>query len=209
MINSKKMKKEEKTKEVLSFQNDFIRINDIKNKKIPEEKGCYIIRILEKVKINSNYRFEENSLSNRIIYVGLGGEDGTKATIKSRFSKHIQDSGTPTSSFRRSISAVLMEEKQLNPFLNNSDKIDHNNEERTIITVFIKQNCECRFITLKDNKNFNTAEKLEEHLVELLKPTLNCKNYHDKENNEYYKDIRKLRKKQYSIALKNKVILKV
>ena len=53
------------------------------------------------------------------------------------------------------------------------------------------------------------AEKLEEHLVELLKPTLNCKDNHDKEHNECFEDIRKLRKKQDSIALKNKVILKV
>ena len=61
------MKKEEKAKEVLSFQNDFISINDVINKKIPEEKGCYVIRILEGVKMHSNYRFEENYLSNVFI----------------------------------------------------------------------------------------------------------------------------------------------
>ena len=60
------MKKEEKAKEVLSFQNDFISINDVINKKIPEEKGCYVIRILEGVKMHSNYRFEENYLSKGI-----------------------------------------------------------------------------------------------------------------------------------------------
>ena len=96
-----------------------------------------------------------------------------------------------------------MEEKQLNPFLNNSDKIDHNKKERTIITDFIKQNCECRFITLKDNKNFHTAEKLEKHLVELLKPTLNCKDNHDKEHNKYFDAIIKLRDKNASYALQN------
>ena len=200
------MKKEEETKkeakEELNFykQNDFISINDVKD--IPEKKGCYIIRILEGVKMHSKYKFEENSLSNRIIYVGLGGEKGSKATIKSRFSTHKQDSGTPSSSFRRSISAVLMKEKQLNPFLNNSKKIDHKNKERTIITDFIKHKCECRFITLKDNKNFSTAEKLEEYLVEDLKPTLNCKGSHDKEHNEYYHDITRLRKKQRDKASK-------
>ncbi len=197
------MKKDEEAKEELSFQNDFISINDVINKEIPEEKGCYIIRILEGVKMHSKYRFEENSLSNRIIYVGLGGKEGTEATIQSRFSQHKQDSGTPSSSFRRAISAVLMEEKQLNPFLNNSDKIDHNKKERTIITDFIKQNCECRFITLKDNKNFHTAEKLEKHLVELLKPTLNCKDNHDKEHNKYFDAIIKLRDKNASYALQN------
>ena len=56
--------------------------------------------------MHSKYRFEENSLSNRIIYVGLGGKEGTEATIQSRFSQHKQDSGTPSSSFRRAISAV-------------------------------------------------------------------------------------------------------
>ena len=178
----------------LKFYSDFLKINDIV--KIPKKKGCYIIRIIDGFKMHPKYNFEKNILSNRIIYVGLGGKKGKKSTIKSRFTKHKQDSGTPSSSLRRSISALLMEEKQLNPFLNKSDKIDHSKKERKIITDFIKHNCECRFITINDNKNFETAEDLEKYLVEHLKPTLNCKDSHDKEYNEYFDDISKLREKQ-------------
>ena len=103
------MKKDNKNDQKLSFYNDFIKIKNVK--KIPEEKGCYILRIIDGVKIHPKYRFEKNILSNHVIYVGLGGEEDSQATIKSRFSKHKQDSGTPSSSFRRSISAVLREEK--------------------------------------------------------------------------------------------------
>ena len=182
----------------LKFYRDILKINDIK--KIPKKKGCYIIRILDGIKMHPKLSFEKNILSNRIIYVGLGGKKGTNSTIKSRFTKHRQDSGTPNSTFRRSISAVLMEENQLNPFLNDSDKIDHCEKERKIITDFIKHNCECRFITINNNKNFDTAEDLEKYLVEHLKPTLNCKGSHDKEHNEYFDDILKLREKQRNKA---------
>ena len=198
------MKKDNKNDQKLSFYNDFIKIKNVKN--IPKKKGCYILRIIDGVKIHPKYRFEKNILSNNVIYVGLGGEEGSQSTIKSRFSKHKQDSGTPSSSFRRSISAVLREEKQLKPFLNNSGKIDHNKKDRRIITDFIKQNCECRFIRLKDNKKFDTAEKLEKYLIEHLKPTLNCNDNHDKEHNEHFDDIIRLRENQRKEAgsIKNK-----
>tara|TARA_X000000368_G_C22900432_1_gene653856 strand:+ start:201 stop:833 length:633 start_codon:yes stop_codon:yes gene_type:complete len=201
------MKKDNKNNQELSFYNDFIKIKNVED--IPKKKGCYIIRIIDGVKMHQKYRFEKNILSNRVIYVGLGGKEKTKATIKSRFSIHKQDSGTPSSSFRRSISAALMVEKQLKPFLNDKDKIDHEKKERTIITDFIKHNCECRFIRLKDNINFDTAEKLEEYLIEDLKPTLNCKDNHDKEHNEYFDDISELRREQRKEASSIKYMIMI
>ena len=55
------MKKDNKNDQKLSFYNDFIKIKNVK--KIPDEKGCYILRIIDGVKIHPKYRFEKNILS--------------------------------------------------------------------------------------------------------------------------------------------------
>ena len=143
----------------ISEINDFSKLNiDL----------CYVIKLDPIVKIHPEIDFHKNFKNNGVIYVGEGSKK--KVASKHRFYGHLRDKKTRSSSLRRNLSAVFMEEKSFIPELKGEKRYDIDEDGNKELTRFIKEDCKVKFYKPENKEGL---DKLETRLIKKYQPTLN------------------------------------
>ncbi len=149
----------------ISEINDFSKVNiDL----------CYVIKLDPIVKIHPEIDFHKNFKNNGVIYVGKGSKKNEKKPLTHRFYSHLRDKKTRSSSLRRNLSAVFMEEKSFIPeliqFKDNKKRYDIDEDGNKELTRFIKEDCKVKFYKPENKEGL---DKLETRLIKKYQPTLN------------------------------------
>ena len=133
---------------------------------------CYVIKLDPIVKIHPEINFHKNFKNNGVIYVGKGSKKDVASLH--RFYGHLSDKKTRSSSLRRNLSAVFMEEKSFIPeliqFKDKKKRYDIDEDGNKELTRFIKEECKVKFYK---SENREGLDNLETRLIKKYQPTLN------------------------------------
>lgn len=116
-----------------------------------------------------------DSVNDRPVYVGKTRSSGVSRVINT----HFAEGKTGSSTLRRTLSALLMDDLSIKPVPRNNSDLKHgrstftlNSESEKRLTEWMRENLEISFFSVKD---LNMLSEIEEGLIKKLVPVFNLK----------------------------------
>ncbi len=203
------MKLSQEKNEILDKLN-FISIDKISKKTVPDSPGIYFFRL----KDNSQFNTFENDKNDRISYIGKH-----ESSLRERLFENHLNIYNNFSTFRRSVGSILKQNLSLSAYPRISKKTGKINSYSIFSFAKLKKIKEDKGVFIYDFDNFDDEIKLNEWIIynfqfsflkvndmlieddlkknehemrHMFKPALNCN--HDDDYNEFRDRIKRLRK---------------